>query len=77
MHTKELMEANYMEALLRAALLLGEPGAATPVREIVISGFQMHNHVRRLFPRCRMLAQADAPGADYHILYPVRKPMPS
>ena len=85
MNTKELMEGNYMEALLRAALLLGDLHRTVPVREITISGFLIRNHVRKLYPRCRIVAQSSqfshpcdtllsgSPGEDYLILYPIRK----
>ena len=83
--TKELRENNYMEALLRAALLLGDFRRSVPVREITISGFQVQNHVRKLYPRCRIVAQSkhqphptaivipESSGEDYLILYPIRK----
>ena len=81
---KELMEDNYMHALLRAALLLGDLHGRIPVREITIAGFLIQNHARRLYPRCKMVAQAaeetaspissDA-GEDYLILYPVYPPL--
>lgn len=87
--TKELMEGNYMEALLRAALLLGDLHRTVPVHEITISGFMVRNQVRKLYPRCRIVARTehsyypaetvlpDPPGVDYLILYPIRKSMPS
>ena len=82
---KELMEDNYMHALLRATLLLGDLHRRIPVREITIAGFLVQNHVRRLYPRCKMVAQAeeeaaspissDTAGEDYLILYPVYPPL--
>lgn len=89
MNTKELMEDSYMEALLRAALLLGDLHRAVPVREITVSGFVIRNNVRKLYPRCRMLARSEQnarsvstafsspPAEDYLILYPIRKHQPS
>ncbi len=89
MTTKEIMEGSYMEALLRAALLLDELRRTTPVHEITISGFRICNHVRKLYPQCRIVAMdsrssdpADAtvppsPGEDYLILYPLRSSLPS
>lgn len=59
MHTKELVEKNYMEALLRAALLLGDAHRNVPICEITIAGFHECNHVRKLYPRCRIHVQAD------------------
>ena len=88
MNTKELMEGNYMEALLRAAVLLGDLHRTVPVREITISGFVIRNHVRQLYPRCRIVARAEqpacsvgtvlpaTPGEDYLILYPILAPIP-
>lgn len=87
--TKELMENNYMEALLRAAILLGDLHHTVPVHEITISGFVIRNHVRKLYPRCKIIARVehpyyptetvlpDPPGEDYLILYPIRKSTPS
>ena len=87
--TKELMEGNYMEALLRAALLLGDLHRTVPVHEITISGFMVRNQVRKLYPRCRIVAHTeypyyhaetffpDPPGEDYLLLYPIRKSIPS
>ncbi len=87
--TKELTENNYMEALLRTALLTGDLHRSVPVHEITISGFLICNHVRRLYPRCKIAAWAerpyghpktvlpDLPGEDYLILYPIRKSRPS
>ena len=82
--TKELTVNNYMEALLRAALLLGDLHRAVPVHEITISGFLIHNHVRKLYPRCKIAAQSElcayptstvipsSPAEDYLILYQIR-----
>lgn len=81
----EFMENNYMQALLRAALLLGDMHTVVPVHEISISGFVDWNHVRTLYPRCRIVVQPApgpypaavvspaSPGEDYLILFPVRK----
>lgn len=78
-----------MEAPLRAALLLGDLHRAVPVHEITISGFMARNHVRKLYPRCRIIARIEhpyypaetvlpaPPGEDYLILYPIRKSIPS
>ena len=82
---KELMEDNYMHALLRATLLLGDLHRQIPVREIMIAEFLIQNHARRLYPRCKMVAQAaeeaaspissETVGEDYLILYPVYPPL--
>ena len=85
MNTKELIEGNYMEALLRAAILLGDLHRTVPVREITISGFIIRDNVRRLYLRCKIVAQNEQlsyavltvipslPAEDYLILYPLRK----
>ena len=82
---KEIMEDNYMHALLRATLLLGDLHRQIPVREITIAGFLIQNHARRLYPRCKMVAQAaeeaaspissETVGEEYLILYPVYPPL--
>ena len=84
MDTKELMEGNYMEALLRAAILLGDLHRTVPVREITISGFLIRDNVRKLYPRCKIVAQNEQhsytvstafpsqTAEDYLILYPIR-----
>ena len=81
--TKELMENNYIEALLRAALLLGDLYHSAPVHEITISGFTIHDHVRELYPRCKIQVQTEqdsffdaissptSQGENYLILYPI------
>ena len=80
-----MLTGNYMEALLRAAMLLGDLHRAVPVREITISGFLVRNHVRKLYPRCKILPQIairsypaetvlpEPSGENYLILYPIRK----
>ena len=77
--TKELMENNYMQALLRATLLLGDLHRQIPVHEITISGFLVQNHVRKLYPRCKMVARAEREephsSDDYLILYPIYPPL--
>lgn len=89
MTTKEIMEGSYMQALLRAALLLGELRRAAPVHEITISGFRICNRVRKLYPQCRIIAtdsRSSHPpavvvppslGENYLILYPLRSSLPS
>ena len=89
MRTKELLTDNYMEALLRAAILLGDLHRTVPVHEISISGFMIHDNVRKLYPRCKIVAHNEqctypvstvipSPLAEnYLILYPLRKPLHS
>ena len=85
MDTKELLTGNYMEALLRAAILLGDLHRTIPVREITIAGFMIRDNVRKVYPRCKIIAQTEqtpypisnvvpAPLAEtYLILYPIRE----
>lgn len=85
MDKKELLESNYMAALLRAALLLGDLHHTPPVRGITISAFQIRGHTRHLYLRCRIIVQ-DSPffhpdrtthsalaHEEYLILYPVNE----
>lgn len=68
---KELFERNYMEALLRATLVLGDKHRKTPVREAAVAGYKMDGDTRILHPRCTMTIQDEnaADGEDYLILY--------
>lgn len=87
--TKELTENNYMEALLRAAILLGDLHRTVPVRKITISGFMIRDNVRKLYPRCKIVVQtgqnaypvstviSSPPAEDYLILYPIRSSLHS
>ena len=60
MRTKELLTGNYMEALLQASLLLGDLHRSAPVHEITISGFMIYDSVRKLYPRCKIVAQVES-----------------
>ena len=70
----EVIASNYMEALLRAALILGERGREPRVDEIRISSFCMHGARRQLQPMCKISVEADAGSnestAQLLILYP-------
>ena len=70
----EVIASNYMEALLRAALILGERGREPRVEEIRISSFCMRGEHRRLRHKCKITVEADArPDASavqLLILYP-------
>ena len=82
MITKEIQSGNYMEALLRASLLLGDLHRTVPVYEITIAAFDSSGHSRHLYPKCRIishdpLASRQMPlgvcaplGEKYLILYP-------
>lgn len=54
---KELIEGHYMEAFLRTAILLSNPHCTVSVHE----SFMVRNHVRKLYPRCRIVARAEHP----------------
>ena len=83
MITKEIQSSNYLEALLRASLLLGDLHRAVPVHEITIAAFDSSGHSRHLYPKCRIIShdplasQQMSPGVyvpmgeKYLILYPV------
>ena len=70
----EVIASNYMEALLRAALILGERGRDPRVEEIRISSFCMRGAQRLLRARCKITVTAgggpNAPAAPLLILYP-------
>lgn len=68
----EINEKNYMEALLRAALIMGDLHLQKPIREITIAGCKMQKDVRQINPRCTMLAQGAnaSDGEDFMILFP-------
>ena len=82
MVTKEIQSGNYMEALLRASLLLGDLHRAVPVHEITIAAFDSSGHSHHLYPKCRIISHDPlvsrqmppgvcAPlGEKYLILYP-------
>ena len=82
MITKEIQSSNYMEALLRASLLLGDLHRAVPVHEITIAAFDSSGHSRHLYPKCMIIShdplasQQMPPGGcapleeKYLILYP-------
>jgi len=81
--TKEFKENNYMNALLRATILIGDLRRTVPVHEITICGYTIENHARRLYPRCKIVPQpilnpyaasatpTASPGDDYLVLFPL------
>ena len=70
----EVIASNYMEALLRAALILGERGRDPRVEEIRISSFCMHGAQRLIRAKCKITVAPDgksnAPATQLLILYP-------
>lgn len=81
--TDEIIVENYMQALLKAALLLGDLHRAEAVHKVTISGYYCIDHTRILQSRCIILHKPspDLPEAediglppvetDYLILYPL------
>lgn len=75
---KEIIEANYFEALLRAALLLSDLHRTTHIHEITVAEFDPEEEPRQLYPRCKLTTQDepvpdDLPEENYHILFPIDK----
>lgn len=68
---KEWIENNYMEALLRAALVIGDKHPERPVREVTVAGYKMDGKDRVLYPRCKTVVhdEAASSGEDLLILY--------
>lgn len=83
----ELTESNYMQALLRAAVLLGDMHRTIPIHEITISGFLVRCHERKLYSSCKIITcteheyslatttVSEPAGDDYLILYPIYPPL--
>lgn len=68
---KEVNEKNYMEALLRAALIMGDRCPPKPIREITIASCKLEEDARQIVPRCKLTAQnAPADAEDYAVLFP-------
>lgn len=85
MHTKEILVENYMQALLKASLLLGNPHKHEPIHKVAISGFQYGSYARTLHSQCIIIcepnvtlpeltsASSSATEVDYLILYPLSR----
>ena len=80
MYREEIMVENYMQALLHAALLLGDPQRCGSVCGITVSAVYEHSGGRLTYPRCRILVEPTERQAsctpqakgEYIILYPMR-----
>lgn len=80
MITKEIAAANYMEALLRASLILSDLRPSHSISTIVICTFHCVDHQRILQIRCKITVESDnysstvfSPGdmkEAYRIVYP-------
>lgn len=83
--TKELVESNHMEVLLRTSILRSDLHRTVPVREITISDVMNCDNLRKLYPCCKIVAQirqnahpastviSSLPAKDSLILYQFRK----
>ena len=71
MQLKEIIVENYMQALLKAALLLGDPERTEAIRRIAVCAYRPDDSARRPLPRCTSRACDPADGnVEYRILYP-------
>ena len=83
MSAQEIIVENYMQALLKAALLLGDLHPSEPIRRIVISGFCHSDHLRILHSTCTIICEPKTvppkiesdclsdSSSEYLILYPL------
>ena len=83
MSVQEIFVENYMQALLKAALLLGDLHRSEPIHRVVISGFCHSDHLRILHSKCTIICEAKtvppkiesdclpASSSEYLILYPL------
>lgn len=70
---REMLASNFMEALLRAALILGDKRQTPPVREICILSMDTNAPNHRLCARCRIFMEPISkapPEARVRIVYP-------
>lgn len=69
--SKEWIESNYIEALLRAALVIGDKNQEKPVREVIVAGYKMDGENGTIQHRCKMTVQDEdaSSGEDHLILY--------
>lgn len=73
--SKELMASNFMEALLRAALILGDRRRFPPVNEIYILSVDARTPNRQPRAQCRIIMEPAAhvpPNERVRIVYPER-----
>ena len=79
----EIIVENYMQTLIKAALLLGDLHPSEPIYKVVISEFCHNDHLRILHSRCAIIcepktvsskAESDripTSSSEYPILYPL------
>ena len=82
MQLKEIIVENYMQALLKAALLLGDPERTEAIRRIAVCAYRPDDSARRPLPRCLIFHELALPlsasracdpadgNVEYRILYP-------
>ena len=56
MSAQEIIVENYMQALLKAALLLGDLRRSEPIHRVVISEFCHSDHLRILHSKCTIIS---------------------
>ena len=83
MSAQEIIVENYMQALLKAALLLGDLHHSEPIHRVVISEFCHSDHLRILRSRCTIICEPkivppkiesdclSGSSSEYLILYPL------
>ena len=80
-NTKEITVRNFMEALLRSSLILGDLHRSSPVRLIEICAYRMEDNRRVLYPQCTItmkkrystpsrLSNTDDDSDEYQVIYP-------
>ena len=83
MYAHEIIVENYMQALLKAALLLGDLRHSESIHRVVISEFCHSDHLRILHSKCTIICEpkivppkiesdclSDS-SSEYLILYPL------
>ena len=64
MQLKEIIVENYMQALLKAALLLGDPERTEAIRRIAVCAYRPDDSARRPLPRCLIFHELTLPLSD-------------
>lgn len=70
---REVSASNFMEALLRAALILGDRRREQPINEIRILSCEMRGSTRQLHAQCRITMEPVShvpPNERIQIIYP-------
>ena len=83
MSAQEIIVENYMHALLKVALLLGDLHHSEPLHRAVISEFCYSDHLRILHSKCTIICESKTvppkiesdclsdSSSEYLILYPL------